>query len=73
MCSGLWSVVSGKAKRPVKGKDKDTDDSTEELAKWETKLEKAAGEIYLAVESDQRVHFSIENASKCCCNSLQVV
>ena len=58
MCSGLWSVVSGKAKKPAKGKDKDTDDSTEELAKWETKLEKAAGEIYLAVESDQRVHFS---------------
>ena len=44
MCSGLWSVVSGKAKKPAKGKDKDTDDSTEELA---TKLEKAAGEIWL--------------------------
>ena len=27
------------------------------LAKWETKREKAAGEIFLAVESDQRVHF----------------
>ena len=51
--------VSGKAKKPAKGKDKDTDDSTEELAKWETKLEKAAGEIYLAVESDQRVHFQV--------------
>ena len=29
----------------------------DELAKWETKQEKAAGEIYLGVESDQRVHF----------------
>ena len=28
-----------------------------ELEKWEMKAEKAAGEIYLLVESDQRVHF----------------
>jgi hypothetical protein len=57
MRSGLWSVVSGKVKQPGKGKDKESDGS-DELAKWETKQEKAAGEIYLAVESDQRVHFS---------------
>ena len=27
------------------------------LAKWEAKAERAAGEIYLLVENDQRVHF----------------
>ena len=53
MCSGLWSVVSGKATKPAKS----TDLLNDNLAKWETKLEKAAGEIYLGVESDQRVHF----------------
>lgn len=49
MRGGLWSVVSGKGTKPS---------ATDELAKWETKVEKAAGEIYLAVESDQRIHFN---------------
>ena len=49
MRNGLWGVVSGKVSQP--SADSDT------LAKWETKREKAAGEIFLAVESDQRVHF----------------
>jgi hypothetical protein len=51
MRNGIWGVVSGKTSKPEKG---------EELAKWEAKAEKAAGEIYLAVESDQRVHFGGE-------------
>ncbi|KIJ89562.1 hypothetical protein K443DRAFT_48589, partial [Laccaria amethystina LaAM-08-1] len=29
----------------------------DELNKWEAKAERAAGEIYLLVENDQRVHF----------------
>jgi hypothetical protein len=48
MRNGLWKLVSGKLPKP-------RDD--EELLKWETKAEKAAGEIYLLVENDQRVHF----------------
>jgi hypothetical protein len=48
MRNGLWKFVSGKLPKP-------RDD--EELLKWETKAEKAAGEIYLLVENDQRVHF----------------
>ena len=48
MKNGLWKVVSGKEMKP---KDADA------LVKWEAKAEKAAGEIYLLVESDQRVYF----------------
>jgi hypothetical protein len=44
-------VASGKATKPAKISDGN------ELAKWEKKVDKAAGEIYLGVESDQRVHF----------------
>ena len=38
MRNGLWKLVSGKLPKPR---------DTEELGKWETKAEKAAGEIYL--------------------------
>ena len=48
MRSGLWKLVSGKLPKP-----RDAD----ELAKWEAKADKAAGELYLMVENDQRVHF----------------
>ncbi len=48
MRNGLWKLVSGKLPQPTE---------EEELLKWETKAERAAGEIYLLVESDQRVHF----------------
>jgi hypothetical protein len=41
--------VSGKLPKPIRDAD--------EIMKWETKAEKAAGEIYLLVENDQRVHF----------------
>ena len=47
MRNGLWKLVSGKLPMP-----RDAD----ELAKWETKAEKAAGEIYRLVENNQRVH-----------------
>ncbi len=48
MRNGLWRLVSGKETKP---------NGAEELNKWENKAEKAAGEIYLLVENDQRVHF----------------
>ena len=44
---GYWRLVNGKDLKPTK---------EELIGMWETKAEKAAGEIYLAVESDQRVH-----------------
>ena len=50
MQNGLWRLVSKKeTKLPASKADK--------LEKWEMKAEKAAGEIYLLVENDQRVHF----------------
>ena len=49
MRNGLWRLVSGRELKPSSG--------MEELNKWEAKAEKAAGEIYLLVENDQRVHF----------------
>src|SRR4051812_679041 len=48
MRNGLWRLVSGKETKPSDPKEGE---------KWEIKEEKAAGEIYLLVESDQRVHF----------------
>ena len=42
------------------------------MAKWETKREKAAGEIFLAVESDQRVHFrGLEDEPKAMWDKLE--
>jgi hypothetical protein len=48
MRNGLWKLVSGKETKPK---------IEETLYVWETKAERAAGEIYLMVENDQRVHF----------------
>jgi len=47
---GYWRLVSRKKMQP-----KSSD--SEALDKWEAKAEKAAGELYLAVENDQQVHF----------------
>jgi len=49
MRNGLWKLVSGKLPQPTEGGN--------EILKWKTKAEKTASEIYLLVESDQRVHF----------------
>lgn len=48
MKNGLWRLVSGKESKPSGDAD---------CTKWEAKAERAAGEIYLLVENDQRVHF----------------
>ena len=50
MKMGLWRLVSRKEKKPSVDKDGS-------LQKWEIKAERAAAEIYLMVENDQRVHF----------------
>src|SRR5215510_13332824 len=48
MKMGYWQIVNGKESKPAEGSGAIT---------WQLKAEKAAGEIYLAVENDQRVHF----------------
>ena len=48
MRNNSWRLVSGKEKQPSE---------LEKSITWEEKAEKAAGEIYLMVENDQRVHF----------------
>ena len=50
MRNDYWRLVSGRETKP-------TSTSSDALTKWEIKAEKAAGEIYLLVENDQRVHF----------------
>ncbi|KAF9488991.1 hypothetical protein BDN71DRAFT_1531971 [Pleurotus eryngii] len=45
---GLWRLVAGKESTSI---------NAAELNKWEAKAERAAGEIYLLVEADQRIHF----------------
>jgi hypothetical protein len=52
MRNGLWRLVSKKEKRPTK---------EDEIAKWDARAEKAAGDIFLLVENDQRVHFNGHN------------
>ena len=50
MQNGLWRLVSKKETKLSACK-------ADELEKWEMKAKKAAKEIYLLVENDQRVHF----------------
>src|SRR5215475_14323953 len=48
MRQGTWRLVAKKESKPA---------TTVEATAWELKAEKAAGDIYLFVESDQKVHF----------------
>ena len=45
---GLWKIVSGQENKLKE---------SEALTKWEAKADRAAGEIHLLVENDQRIHF----------------
>ena len=46
---GLWTIVSGAEKRP--------DDSKADLqAKWDVRADKAAGQLYLSLFAEQRMH-----------------
>ena len=59
MRQALWSIVSGRSKRPVAA---DSKGATPEVATaidaWDTRAEKAAGELYLLVSEEQKVHFA---------------
>ncbi|KZS86957.1 hypothetical protein SISNIDRAFT_398810, partial [Sistotremastrum niveocremeum HHB9708] len=49
MIKEVWSIVNGDSVQP-------TADDKKELLEWKTKRGKAAGLIFLNLESDQRVH-----------------
>ena len=60
---GLWMLVKGVELKP-EGVDSKALTAAEDAAilAWEIKAGKAAGELYLAVQGDQRTHLSgIEN------------
>ena len=46
---GYWRLVSGREIKPTSNKE-------EQLDRWEMKAERAAGEIFLALEKDQKVY-----------------
>lgn len=50
MPMGCWRLVSGKEVRPNEMSDSDG------AERWDAKAERAAGEIYLSVEPDQKTH-----------------
>ena len=55
--SGLWKVVSGSAKCPsLSSPPKESEQQAYDA--WEAKADKAAGWLFLMVESDQRIHFN---------------
>ena len=59
MRQGLWGIVSGRSKRPVPADSKaPTAAETEGIEAWDDKAEKAAGELYLLVSEEQKVHFA---------------
>ena len=59
MRQGLWDIVSGRSKRPVPADSKaPTAAETEGIEAWDDKAEKAAGELYLLVSEEQKVHFA---------------
>ncbi|PPQ88952.1 hypothetical protein CVT25_005398, partial [Psilocybe cyanescens] len=53
----VWRIVSGQSKAPRQSSPpKDTEEAA--LDAWNTKSDKAAGYIYLAVEENQKIHFT---------------
>jgi hypothetical protein len=53
----LWEYVDGSTPKPVPvDPSKPSADETKELADWKHKAGKASGEIWLAIEDDQKVH-----------------
>ena len=50
MRQGLWSIVSGRVVKPsIMDAKAPTSTELENIAAWEDKAEKAAGELYLLV------------------------
>ena len=52
----LWQIVAGKKLRPTAGSS--AEKLMEKQEEWDAKAEKAAGWIYLMVETSQTVHFN---------------
>ena len=55
---GLWMLVKGLETRPVKAAATATAAETQAMLAWDIKAGKAAGEIYLALQPEQRAHTS---------------
>ena len=59
MRQGLWGIVSGRTKKPVQTSTTPlTATESAAITTWEDKAEKAAGELYLLVSDEQKVHFA---------------
>ena len=59
MRQGLWGIVSGRSKRPIPVDSKATTAAeTALIDAWDKNAEKAAGELYLLVSEEQKVHFA---------------
>ena len=59
MRQGLWGIVSGRSKRPIPADSKATTAAeTALIDAWDKNAEKAAGELYLLVSEEQKVHFA---------------
>ena len=59
MRQGLWGIVSGRSKRPIPADSKATTAAEAALIDaWDKNAEKAAGELYLLVSEEQKVHFA---------------
>ncbi|GBE84682.1 hypothetical protein SCP_0606610 [Sparassis crispa] len=55
--ANLWRLVNGKLPQPKLSGSPTAAEQTK-LDTWEANAEKAAGQIYLMVEPDQRTHFA---------------
>ena len=56
MRQGLWGIVSGRVVKPsIMDAKAPTSTELENIAAWEDKAEKAAGELYLLVSQEQKV------------------
>ena len=56
MKMGLWSIVCGEESEPPADEDI-------ERREWRKRRDRAAGELYLAVSHEQRVHFAGQSQS----------
>ena len=57
MSRGLWRLVKGEEKEPpVADESKPTAAETKALETWRDRALRAAGELYLAVSDDQKIH-----------------
>ncbi len=55
---GLWMLVKGLETRPEVEGEKATPEETKAMLAWDLKAGKAAGELFLAIEPDQRTYIA---------------